>query len=40
MSAAEQARADLAALAALATRVATEHAADIARLAERYITAL
>ncbi len=40
MSAAEQARADLAALAALATRVATEHAADIARLAERYVTAL
>jgi D-sedoheptulose 7-phosphate isomerase len=40
VSAAEQARADLAALAALATRVATEHAADIARLAERYVTAL
>lgn len=40
MSAAAQARADLAALAALATRVATEHAADIARLAERYVTAL
>jgi D-sedoheptulose 7-phosphate isomerase len=40
VSAAEQARADLAALAALATRVATEHAADIARLAERYVAAL
>jgi D-sedoheptulose 7-phosphate isomerase len=40
VSAAEQARADLGALAALATRVATEHAADIARLAERYVTAL
>jgi len=34
VSAAEQARADLTALAALATRVATEHAADVARLAE------
>jgi D-sedoheptulose 7-phosphate isomerase len=40
VSAAEQARADRAALAALATRVATEHAADIARLAERYVAAL
>jgi D-sedoheptulose 7-phosphate isomerase len=40
VSAAEQARADLIALAALATRVAAEHAADIARLAERYVTAL
>jgi D-sedoheptulose 7-phosphate isomerase len=40
VSAAEQARAQLAALAALATRVATEHGADIGRLAERYVTAL
>lgn len=40
MSAAERARADLAALAALATRVATDHAADIARLAERFVTTL
>jgi D-sedoheptulose 7-phosphate isomerase len=40
VSAAERARADLAALAALATRVATDHAADIARLAERFVTTL